>query len=237
MTEVRNEVGKFEPEVICIIPARGGSKGILLKNLQTVGAHSLIARAIRACLGAESTHRVIVSTDHAEITAEARNCGAEVVTRPQDLSGDTATSESAVRHALDTLGLADSSQDVIVALVQATSPFTRPDDLDRTVRPILEGSADSVFTATLTHPFTWSEGDDGLLRPINHNHRQRKPRQEVAPTWIESGAIYATRLHLFVESHSRFNGRITAVAIEPERSLEIDSPEELELARRMTWLH
>lgn len=234
---MRKAYDQLSPEVICVIPARGGSKGIPLKNLQKIGTHSLIARSVLACLGAELTDRVIVSTDHDGIAAEARDYGAEVISRPQDLSGDTATSESAVRHALDTLGLLNSSRAIIVALVQATSPFTRSDDLNRAVRPILEGSADSVFTATLAHPYTWSEGADGLIHPANHDHGHRTPRQELAPTWVETGAVYATKLHLFRESNNRFNGRVKPAAIEPERALEIDSLEELEFARRMTWLH
>jgi len=237
MMEEQQTPAGSKREVICVIPARGGSKGIPLKNLQVVGEYSLIARTIRASLAADSVNRVVVSTDHADIEAEARAHGAQVVVRPDDLSGDSVDSESAVRHVVDSLELTDESKDAIVLLAQATSPFTSPNDFESAISPILEGSADSTFTAVLGHPFSWSLNAHGFLEPINHDHKRRLPRQEIAPTWVETGAIYATRLILFMKSNSRFNGRISPIEIEPERGLEIDSWDELELARRMTWLH
>jgi len=237
VTNSKEPTQLFEREVVCVIPARGGSKGIPLKNLKKVGDHSLVARSIRACFGAELTTRVIVSTDHADIASEALRYGAQVIGRPRNLSGDMVSSESAVSHVIRSLGVLPKLQDSVVVLVQATSPFTKPQDLDETVRPVLTGTADSVFTAKLAHPFSWHESANGFLQPTNHEGQERLPRQVIPPTWIETGAVYTTRIPLFMESQSRFNGRIKAHAVEPERALEIDSWEELELAQRMTWLH
>ena len=106
-----------------MIPARGGSKGIPGKNLQHVGGLSLVARSVRAALASRRVKRVIVSTDDDAIAAEAQAHGAEVVQRPVAIAGDTASSESALLHALDTLEQQGPLPAQLVFL-QCTSPFT-----------------------------------------------------------------------------------------------------------------
>jgi CMP-N-acetylneuraminic acid synthetase len=107
---------------IAIIPARGGSKGIPDKNLQTVGGVSLLARTISACLQSDSITTVYVSTDSDRIAEVASNCGAQVIRRPVEISGDKASSESALLHALGEIEKETSlPQNVLFA--QCTSPF------------------------------------------------------------------------------------------------------------------
>ena len=86
-----------------IIPARGGSKGIARKNLQRVGGVPLVARAVDAARRCPAIDRVVVTTDDADIAAVAAEWGAEIVERPAELSGDQASSEAALLHALDAL--------------------------------------------------------------------------------------------------------------------------------------
>ncbi|WP_376780657.1 cytidylyltransferase domain-containing protein, partial [Timonella senegalensis] len=83
---------------LVVIPARGGSKGIPLKNLQAVGEDSLLARAVKASLAAPHVSAVLVSTDSELIAREAARYGAVVVRRPGEIAGDSASSESAVLH-------------------------------------------------------------------------------------------------------------------------------------------
>ena len=85
-------------EVVAIIPARGGSKGVPRKNVRRVGGVARVARAVAAARAAASVDRVVVSTDDPEIAAVAEEWGAQVIARPADLAGDTASSESAVLH-------------------------------------------------------------------------------------------------------------------------------------------
>ena len=107
---------------IAIIPARGGSKGIPNKNLQTVGGVTLLARTISACLKSESIATVYVSTDSDDISAVALNNGAQVIRRPADISGDTASSESALLHALDQIEKTTLLPNNML-FAQCTSPF------------------------------------------------------------------------------------------------------------------
>src|SRR5918997_4971812 len=92
-----------QPRVVAVIPARGGSKGVPGKNLRRVAGRSLVQRAVDACVAATSIDATYVSTDDAGIAEAARQAGGKVIERPADLSGDTASSESAVLHALDQL--------------------------------------------------------------------------------------------------------------------------------------
>ncbi|TPW94057.1 acylneuraminate cytidylyltransferase family protein, partial [Schumannella luteola] len=109
-------------EVVAIIPARGGSRGVPSKNLRRVGGVPLVARAVESALAVAAIDRVVVSTDDPEIAEVARARGADVVDRPAELAGDTASSESAIDHTLETL--AEHGIEVgVVVFIQATSPF------------------------------------------------------------------------------------------------------------------
>src|SRR3712207_4115311 len=121
-----------QPRVVAVIPARGGSKGVPGKNLRRVAGRSLVQRAVDACVAAASIDATYVSTDNAGIAQAALQAGGKVIERPAELSGDTASSESAVLHALDQLA-ADGADPEIVVFVQCTSPFIAPTDLDRAV--------------------------------------------------------------------------------------------------------
>ena len=108
---------------LALIPARGGSKGIPGKNLQSVGGVPLIGRTVAAAKASTRVGRVVVSTDDDAIATAAKEYGAEVVRRPAAIASDTASSESALLHALDTLEQQSSLPKQLVFL-QCTSPFT-----------------------------------------------------------------------------------------------------------------
>ena len=141
--------------MIAVIPARGGSKGIPHKNLREVGGRPLIGRAVDTCVACPAIDLVVVSTDDDAIAGAARAAGAEIVERPAELSGDAATSESALLHALTALRDRDISPDVLV-FVQATSPFIDPDDIAGAVEQVRSGELDVVFAAVETYEFLWA---------------------------------------------------------------------------------
>jgi YrbI family 3-deoxy-D-manno-octulosonate 8-phosphate phosphatase len=217
-----------EGEVVAVIPARGGSKGVPRKNLRRVGGIPLVARAIRSARDAVRIDRVVVSTDDAEIAAVAHEWGAEVVERPGDLSGDTASSESALLHALDVLAERGVAPRVLVFL-QATSPFIDPSDLDDAIGRVLAGPESSVFSAVESWGFLWRHGDGGMVG-VNHSASRRPRRQEREPEYLETGAFYVLDVAGFRASRHRFFGR-TGIAIVEERfAIEIDTEQQLALA-------
>jgi YrbI family 3-deoxy-D-manno-octulosonate 8-phosphate phosphatase len=222
-------VSVFSPaDVVAVIPARGGSKGVPGKNTAPVGGVPLVARAVAAALAA-GIRDVRVSTDDAGIAAAARRAGAGVVDRPAELAGDTATSESALLHALDVLA-AEGVRPQAVAFLQATSPFIEPEPLARAVRRVLDGDADSVLSAFETYAFLWRQGEDGATG-VNHDASFRPRRQDREPHFQETGAFYVLRTAGFREAGFRFFGRVGIEPVAADRAVEIDDAHELELAR------
>jgi YrbI family 3-deoxy-D-manno-octulosonate 8-phosphate phosphatase len=217
------------PRVVAIIPARGGSKGVPGKNLRRVAGRSLVQRAVDACVAATSIDAAYVSTDDAGIADAARGAGAEVIERPADLSGDTASSESALLHALDRLA-AEGTEPEIVVFVQCTSPFIAPGDLDRAVDMIADGQADSVFAAVATYEFLWRSGPDGQASGINHDAAYRPRRQDREPHFRETGAFYAMSVAGFRAAQHRFFGRTAVVEVPELTAVEIDHAHDLTLA-------
>ena len=212
---------------VAIIPARGGSKGILDKNLQPVHGIPLVARAVRSAVAAVHIDQVYVSTDSSRIASVAEANGAKVINRPASISGDEASSESAILHALDDIKDAD-----VVAFIQCTSPFIDPHDLDKACRMVSEGEADVVFSGVEDHGFRWEERD-GSFHPIGHDAASRPRRQDLAPRVMETGAFYVFREKGLRDSGSRFHGTISAVRVGRREALEIDSAEDLSLAREL----
>ena len=215
---------------IAIIPARGGSKGIPNKNLQTVGGVTLLARTISACLKSESIATVYVSTDSDDIAAVALNNGAQVIRRPADISGDTASSESALLHSLNEI-VKTSSLPKNVLFAQCTSPFITHTDIDG-ILDLLKDH-DSALTVTHSHAFIWRKDNTGNAIGINHDSAIRLPRQQLDPEYKETGALYAMNIDQFRTCGHRFFGRIGMYEVPADRSMEIDEPEDLRLANTL----
>ncbi len=215
---------------IAIIPARGGSKGIPNKNLQTVGGITLLARTVSACLESDSITAVYVSTDSDEIAAVALKSGAQVIRRPADISGDTASSESALLHALNEIEKT-SSLPSNVLFAQCTSPFISHTDIDGILQLLKDH--DSALTVTHNHAFIWRRDNSGNAIGINHDSAIRLPRQQLDPEFKETGALYAMNIDQFRKSGHRFFGRIGMYEVPVDRSMEIDDPEDLRLANTL----
>lgn len=223
------------PRVLAVIPARGGSKGVPGKNLAEVAGVPLVARAVRACLGAPTVTDVVVSTDSAGIADAARAAGADAISRPAAISGDTASSEAAVLHALDAFEELHSVTVDVVLLVQCTSPFLTSSDVESVAAAVATGAADTALTVAPFHGFLWRE-HDGAGTGVNHDKAVRPRRQDRPQDLLETGAAYAMDALGFRAARHRFFGRTLPVATDPARVLEIDDPHDLERARLLAPL-
>jgi YrbI family 3-deoxy-D-manno-octulosonate 8-phosphate phosphatase len=223
--------------VLAVIPARGGSKGVPGKNLAAVGGIPLVARAVRACRGAHRVTSVVVSTDDPATAETARAAGADVVLRPAAIAGDTATSEAAVLHAMDAHAATTGAAADVVLLVQCTSPFLTSEEIDDCVAAITEGGADTAHTVAAFHGFVWREdaGPQGAFG-VNHDRATRPRRQDRPQDLLETGAAYAMRADGFRASNHRFFGRTALIPTDPARVLEIDEPADLARARALAPL-
>lgn len=215
---------------VAVIPARGGSKGIPNKNLQTVGGIPLLVRAIRSCQAATQIHLVIVSTDDDQIATTATNAGAKIVRRPAELSTDTATSEAALLHVVDELEK-EGIRPTALALVQCTTPFVEPSDIDQTVQ--LLDSFDSALTVASTHRFIWKRDESGNGIGINHSSAHRPLRQDLPPEFVETGGVYAMSTAGLVTHGHRFFGRVGLHVVPADRAMEIDDFSDLSVARAL----
>lgn len=225
------EMQQHSTSISCcaVIPARGGSKGIIGKNLRVVGGKPLIAHTILAARAARRVDKVVVSTDDPAIAEVAQRYGAQVVWRPVELASDTASSEVALLHALDHLEQAERYVPELLAFLQCTSPLTLADDIDGTIDALLNEQADSSLSVARFHYFLWrrnSAGADG----INHDKRVRPRRQDREPEFLETGAVYAMRVEGFRRSRHRFFGKTVVYETPEERVCEIDERVDLEVA-------
>ncbi|MBW2365160.1 MAG: acylneuraminate cytidylyltransferase family protein [Deltaproteobacteria bacterium] len=217
-------------KVAAIIPARGNSKGILRKNIKLLAGKPLVAHAIDCAKSSRFVDRVIVSTDDTEIAAVSQNSGAEIVQRPQEISGDSASSEIALLHSLDHLYHSDAYEPDLVVFLQCTAPLTLPEDIDGTIQALLDENADSALAVTPFHYFLWNQDESGNAVGINHDKRFRPLRQDRERQFLETGAVYVMRTQGFKETKHRFFGKTAIYVMPPERCLEIDEPVDLRIA-------
>ena len=153
--------------ILCVIPVRGGSKGIPRKNLRPIAGKPLVAWTIEQALAAkeevagEHELRVVVSTDDAELADIAREYGAEVpFIRPAHLAEDTTATEPVIEHAIEFYA-ENGWEPEAVMLLQATSPVRLPGTLARAVRQFAENGKDSMVGVIPIGPFIWTWHADG----------------------------------------------------------------------------
>lgn len=213
-------------KVLGVIPARGGSKGVIKKNIRLLGDKPLIAYSIEACLSS-GIDRFIVSTDDEEIAETARKWGAEVpFLRPVELATDSARAIPVMQHALEWMEAADETRYDALMMLQPTTPFRRSIDIDQAIATLRRTGADSVISVTDVeghHParMKYLEGDR-LIDPDFCEAYENQPRQELRPMYIRNGAIYLTRREILLAGS--FKGSdCRAHIMETIRSVNIDT--------------
>lgn len=224
-------------EVLAIITARGGSKGIPRKNLVTLLGRPLLWWSVRAALDAETVTRTIISTDDHEIAATAAEAGAEVpFIRPAELAGDTVLDLPVFEHALETLAGSEGYLPDVVVHLRPTSPLRPPGLIDEGVRALVaDPLADSVRAVTppANNPFKMWRIDDGVLVPLVDSgiHEQyNQPRQALPDTYWQTGTLDLFRSTTITEKHSMTGDRILPMVIGPELAVDIDDPASLAAA-------
>jgi len=205
-------------EVYAIIPARGGSKGIPKKNVKMLNGKPLIAYTIEHALKSKKISRVYVSTDDNEIAKISLKHGALPIMRPEDLSTDTASSESAVIHALKAL----SPIPPITVFLQCTSPIRYTSDIDDAIEKVESGEYDSVFSANKSFINVWEKRAFGM-HSITYNYRERTMRQERPEQFNENGSFYVFKSDIFLKEMNRNCGRIGIQEVPVACSFEIDN--------------
>lgn len=216
-------------EVVGLIPARGGSKGIPRKNLVELAGKPLVAWTIGAACAASSLTRVVVSTDSDEIGTLARELGADALERPAELAGDETPMLDVARHALDELEECE-----VLVLLQPTSPLRRAGHVDEAVSLLLDSGADAVVSVVeVPHQFrpaSLMELRDGRLQRLGDAAQTR--RQDKPLVYARNGpAILALRADRLGDD--LYGGDVRPYVMAQRDSVDVDSPEDLELAEAL----
>lgn len=227
--------------VLGLIPARGGSKGILGKNIQPLGGRPLIVHTIAAARAAASLDRVIVSTDDTQIASVARQAGADVpFLRPAEYASDTASSLSVVLHALAWLGMHEGYRPDAVALLSPTCPLRTAAQIDETVQALWTSGQDSAMTVheVRDHPyFIYRQAPDGTLNDLLDVAERPLRRQDLPPFYAPNQAVIASRtgyLKVIGDPQPVFNpASLVGVPIDFAAGYDIDTPADLAVAEAL----
>jgi CMP-N-acetylneuraminic acid synthetase len=221
--------------LLAVVPARGGSKGIKLKNLRIVGGVPLVARAGHVVAKCDFIDRAVVSTDHPEIARVAVAAGlAAPFFRPDSLSGDRVSDWDVLTHALNAIEALDNALYDIIIMLQPTSPSRTDQHVRDTVTRLVEGNFDAVWTVSETdsksHPLKQLVVDsEGLLDWYDPAGATIIARQQLKPVYHRNGIAYAITRACLLEQNTIKGGRTGAVVIN-DRVVNIDTEYDLELA-------
>jgi len=208
-------------EVVAIIPARGGSKGVPKKNIKPLLGKPLIGYTIEQALSTKSVDRVVVTTDCDEIASISKQFGAEVIKRPDEISGDFASSEIALIHAVGTLE--ENNVDIShVVFLQCTSPIRKTNDIFDCLELVLNKGFDSALSVVENHKFLWRTDEIDRATPVNYDPQNRKMRQDIKE-YQENGSIYVMKTEDLLNSKCRLNGLIGVHVMDEITSYEIDT--------------
>lgn len=213
-----------------LIPARGGSRRVAGKNLRKVGGRSLLARAIEQAGQSRFLTRIIVSSDDEAILDHARAAGAQALKRPAALARDDTPGIAPVIHAIEALDEAFSH----VVLLQPTSPFRTAEDIDKAIALCLEKDAPacvSVCPVRENPAWMFTLDDGGAMTPLLDGAIPARS-QDLPPCYILNGAVYVAKTRTILEQGSFLVPGTVASVMPAERSLDIDTPEDLKAARR-----
>ena len=233
-------MSKTTPRILGLIPARGGSKGIINKNIVKLNDQPLIAYTICAAKQSSFLNDIIVSTDSQQIADIALEFGAKIpFLRPSKLATDSSGAVGVVEHCIDFFKANQHVFDYIVYL-QPTSPLRSADDIDQAINVILQSDADSLVSVIdVPHQFgieslmtEQSDSQEKWLTPISDDNafsRQKKPHYVAR----NGPAILITKPETIKQFGNLYGNKIASYKMPIHRSIDIDGPEDLDYA---SWL-
>jgi N-acylneuraminate cytidylyltransferase/CMP-N,N'-diacetyllegionaminic acid synthase len=226
----------MKKKVLCVIPARKGSKGLRNKNIKKLNKIPLIAWSILTAKKCKLIDEIIVSTDCPKISKIAMKYGANVpFIRPKKFATDKASSFSVLKHAIDFLKKKKNYFDYIIML-EPTSPLRNSKDVDFCINKIKKDNIESLVSVSRVvdqHPyFLYSINKRNILRP--YLKKQKKlyiRRQDVSPLYYLEGSIYISKITTLLNEKTWYHKKTQAFEVEKWKSLEIDDIDDFKLAQ------
>lgn len=214
-------------KVLAVVPARGGSKGIKLKNLRTIQGRPLVALAGDIALRVPEIDRRVVSTDHPEIARVAQSAGLDApFMRPVDISGDRIGDWDVLINSLRETEAADGTTYDIVVMLQPTSPLRRAEDVSGVIRMLVDGAYDSVWSVSETdskaHPLKQLVVRDGRMDYWDARGSQIIARQQLEPVFHRNGVAYAMTRSCLVDQRT-IKGAKTGAYVVAGEHVSIDT--------------
>jgi len=213
--------------ILVIVPARGGSKGIKLKNIRPFNGVPLVALVGRLVQQLSYVDRAIVSTDHPKIAKVAKEAGLDVpFMRPESISGDIVSDWDVLHHALFDIERIDRAKYDIIVMLQPTSPLRKPKHVTKTIEKLIKGNFDAVWTVSRTdskaHPLKQLIIKDDKLDYYDKQGAQIIARKQLTPVYHRNGAAYALTRECLVDQKTIQGQKTSAVVIE-EPLISIDT--------------
>lgn len=220
--------------IVALICARGGSKGLINKNIRLFDGIPLIQRAVIQAKSVEGVSRVIVSTDSLEIAELAKSAGAEVpFIRPSELAQDSSPEWLAWRHAIEYMNTHGAVIDVLLIL-PVTAPLRILKDINKCIEHYLVGDSDAVITVTDPHRNPYFNmvkvNADGRLGIVIESAEGFFRRQDAPVVYDVTTVAYVVNPRLVIEKDGIFDGRVEYVHVPKERSIDIDTIFDFEIA-------
>lgn len=218
--------------ILVVVPARGGSKGVPLKNLHPLCGRPLLAYTGDIVKALETVDRAVVSTDHDKIAQVARENGLSVVLRPEELSGDRIGDWDVLHHALREAEREDGVTYDVVVMLQPTSPLRKVEHVRATIEKLIDGNWDAVWTVSPTdlkyHPYkALTIGEDGNMNLFDERGKQIIARQQLQPVYHRNGIAYALTRECILEQKTILGEKWSAVVVE-DPAVSIDTLEDFE---------
>jgi len=223
--------------VLCVVPARGGSKGLPLKNLREVGGRSLVARVGDVLRGVDEVDRAVVSTDHEEIAQAAEAAGIEApFRRPEHISGDRISDIEVLTHAVTEMERLDENRYDIILMLQPTSPMRTAPEVRLTLKTLVQDGLDAAWTVSETdsksHPLKQLTIEDNRLGLYDERGGKIIARQQLSPVYHRNGVAYALTRDCLLEQQSLLGMKTGAVEL-PSHHISIDTEADIRLAEFM----
>lgn len=226
-----------DKRILVVVPARGGSKGVKLKNIRPLNGVPLVALVGQVVQQLDWVDRAVVSTDHPQIAKIAEEAGLDApFLRPDELSGDIVADGPVLQHALLACEKIDQQRYDVVVMLQPTSPFRKPSHVTAAVTKLVEGGYDAVWTVSESdskaHPLKQLVIDGDRLDYYDPAGAEIIARQQLTPVYHRNGVAYVM-VRKLVADHQAIKGARTSAVIIQDLLVNIDTELDFKLAEFM----
>lgn len=221
----------MKKNIVAIILARGGSKGIPKKNLKKICGKPLVSWTIEHALQTKEVSSIWLSSDSDQILKIGKNFGINVIKRPKNISKDSSTSVSGWIHAINIIEK-NTKIDLVVAL-QPTSPIRESKDIKNGINDFLKNKYDSMFSGAEIGDFLIWKKQNNTLKSVNYDFKNRLRRQEINNEYVENGSFYIFKPNIIKKFKNQLGGKIGISLMEFWKSFEIDEKNDIEFCETL----